>query len=119
MPCRISLVRDGEEAMEFARREGKYRRAPKPDVVLLDLSLPKKDGREVLTELKADDDLRRVPVVVAVGAALEVECPCRALFEELLIQSFGRGDVFPGGGGWLRHQRSLPSTARLPSPRSP
>ncbi len=73
VPCRISLVRDGEEAMEFARRQGKYRSAPRPDVVLLDLNLPKKDGREVLTELKADDDLQRVPVVVLTASAAHRE----------------------------------------------
>ena len=64
VPCRISLVRDGEEAMEFLRRDGKFRRAPQPDLILLDLNLPKKSGREVLTEVKADECLARVPVVV-------------------------------------------------------
>ena len=62
--CRVSLVRDGEEAMEFLHRQGKYARAPRPDLVLLDLNLPKKDGREVLAEMKADEDLCRIPVVV-------------------------------------------------------
>lgn len=61
---RLTLVCDGEEAMEFLRREGKFARAPRPDLVLLDLGLPKKDGREVLAEIKADDDLRSIPVVV-------------------------------------------------------
>ncbi len=64
VPCRISLVRDGEEAMEFLLRQGKYRRAPQPDLILLDLNLPKKDGREVLTEVRADQRLSGVPVVV-------------------------------------------------------
>ncbi len=64
VPCRISLVRDGEEAMEFLMRHAKYRRAPKPDLILLDLNLPKKSGREVLAELKANSDLARVPVIV-------------------------------------------------------
>ena len=54
VPCRISLVRDGEEAMEFLLRRDKYRRAPQPDLILLDLNLPKKSGREVLAEVKAD-----------------------------------------------------------------
>ena len=64
VPCRISLVRDGEEAMEFLLREGKYHRAPQPDLILLDLNLPKKSGREVLAEVKTDQRLACVPVVV-------------------------------------------------------
>jgi two-component system, chemotaxis family, response regulator Rcp1 len=64
VPCRISLVRDGEEAMEFLMRQDKYRRAPQPDLILLDLNLPKKSGREVLAEVRADQRLAAVPVVV-------------------------------------------------------
>jgi two-component system, chemotaxis family, response regulator Rcp1 len=64
IPCRTSLVRDGEEAMEFLFKQGKYRRVPQPDLILLDLNLPKKSGREVLTEVRADQRLGAVPVVV-------------------------------------------------------
>lgn len=64
VPCRVSLVRDGEEAMEFLLRHDMYRRAPQPDLILLDLNLPKKSGREVLADVKADERLCRVPVVV-------------------------------------------------------
>jgi CheY-like chemotaxis protein len=64
VPCRVSLVRDGEEAMEFLHRAGKYRRAPRPDLILLDLHLPKKSGREVLAEVRADAHLAPVPVVI-------------------------------------------------------
>jgi len=64
VPCRVSLVRDGEEAMEFLHHQGRYARVPQPDLILLDLKLPKKDGREVLTELRSDPQLRRIPVVV-------------------------------------------------------
>lgn len=64
VPCRVSLVRDGEEAMEFLLRHDMYRRAPQPDLILLDLNLPKKSGREVLADVKADKRLCRVPVVV-------------------------------------------------------
>lgn len=60
----IRVVEDGVEAMKFLRREGRYADAPRPDIILLDLNLPKKDGREVLKEIKADDDLKRIPVVV-------------------------------------------------------
>lgn len=62
--CRVSLVKDGEEAMSFLNRMGIYARAPRPDLILLDMQLPKKDGREVLTEIRADDELEGVPVVV-------------------------------------------------------
>lgn len=57
-------VSDGEEAMAFLRRLGKYADAPRPSLIMLDLNLPKKDGREVLAEVKSDDELKRIPVVV-------------------------------------------------------
>lgn len=57
-------VTDGEQAMQFLRREGSFRDAPRPDLILLDLNLPRKDGREVLAEIKTDDHLKRIPVVV-------------------------------------------------------
>jgi len=64
-------VKDGVEAMEFLRRQGKYKDAPRPDIVLLDLNLPKKDGREVLEEIKTDEDLKRIPVVVLTTSKAE------------------------------------------------
>ncbi len=60
----LNIVEDGMEAMAFLRREGKYTGVPRPDLILLDLNLPKKDGREVLKEIKEDPILRRVPVVI-------------------------------------------------------
>ncbi len=60
----LHVVKDGVEAMEFVRKIGAYADAPRPDVILLDLNLPRKDGREVLAEIKSDDDLKRIPVVV-------------------------------------------------------
>ena len=60
----LNWVEDGVEAMAFLRREGKYIDAPRPDVVLLDLNLPKKDGMEVLAEIKMDENLKRIPVVI-------------------------------------------------------
>jgi two-component system, chemotaxis family, response regulator Rcp1 len=60
----ITHVEDGVEAMAFLRREGKYSDAPRPDIILLDLNLPRKNGREVLAEVKSSDDLKRIPVVV-------------------------------------------------------
>jgi CheY-like chemotaxis protein len=64
IPHRLTLIRDGIEAMEFLRQEGKFARAPRPDLVLLDLQLPYKDGREVLQEVKADFDLKNIALVV-------------------------------------------------------
>jgi CheY-like chemotaxis protein len=61
---RVSVAMDGEEALAFVRHEGRFADAPRPDLIMLDLNLPRKDGREVLTELKSDPVLRRIPVVV-------------------------------------------------------
>lgn len=61
---RLTWLWDGVEAMEFLLRQGKFSRVPKPDLILLDLGLPKKDGREVLADVKAQDELRTIPVVV-------------------------------------------------------
>ncbi|MCX5892111.1 MAG: response regulator [Deltaproteobacteria bacterium] len=60
----LHTVEDGEEAMKFLRRQEPYAKAPRPDLVLLDLNLPKKNGREVLAEIKDDPDLKRIPVVI-------------------------------------------------------
>jgi CheY-like chemotaxis protein len=60
----VSVVEDGEEAMAFLRRAGPYAHAPRPDLILLDLNLPRKSGREVLAEVKQDPELRRIPVVI-------------------------------------------------------
>ena len=60
----LHVVEDGEQAMEFLRRRSRFKDAPRPDLILLDLNLPKKDGRAVLAEVKTDPDLRRIPVVV-------------------------------------------------------
>jgi CheY-like chemotaxis protein len=73
VPCRISLVRDGEEAMEFLLKQGKYHRVPQPDLILLDLNLPKKSGREVLADVRADSRLAGVPVVVLTSSSTHRE----------------------------------------------
>jgi len=57
-------VHDGEEAMEYLRRQGAFAKAKRPDLIILDLNLPKKDGREVLAEIKQDESLKRIPVVI-------------------------------------------------------
>lgn len=60
----LNTVEDGVEALEFLRRHGKYADCDRPDLILLDLNLPRKDGREVLSEIKADENLKRIPVVI-------------------------------------------------------
>ena len=67
----ITLVDDGVKAMSFLRREGQYADAPRPDLVLLDLQLPRKNGREVLAEMKCDRDLKRIPVVIMTTSSAE------------------------------------------------
>ncbi len=64
VPTSMSTVSDGENAMSYLRREGEYANATRPDIILLDLNLPRKDGREVLAEIKQDPDLRRIPVII-------------------------------------------------------
>jgi CheY-like chemotaxis protein len=61
---RISVAEDGVEAIRFLKREGQYKNAPEPDLILLDLNLPKKDGRELLAEVKSDPSLQHIPVIV-------------------------------------------------------
>ena len=60
----LNVVRDGVEALDFLRKEGKYEAVSRPDLILLDLNLPKKDGREVLSEIKQDAELKSIPVVI-------------------------------------------------------
>jgi two-component system, chemotaxis family, response regulator Rcp1 len=73
MDNRLSVAPDGVEAMAFLRRQGRYINAARPDVILLDLNLPKMDGREVLAEIKSDDELRRIPVVILTTSRAETD----------------------------------------------
>lgn len=68
---KINVAADGIEALAFLRREGKYENAPKPDLILLDLNLPKKNGREVLAEIKMDSRLKCIPVVILTSSQAE------------------------------------------------
>ncbi len=67
----IHVVEDGVQAIDFLRRQGDYGGVPRPDLILLDLNLPKKDGREVLAEVKQDPALKRIPVVILTSSAAE------------------------------------------------
>jgi chemotaxis family two-component system response regulator Rcp1 len=67
----LSLAQDGVEAMEFLRRQGRYAGAVRPDLILLDLNLPRMDGREVLAQIKADANLKTIPVVVLTTSRAE------------------------------------------------
>jgi len=71
VPGRLHVVPDGVEAIRFLRKIDGYAAMPRPDLLLLDLNLPRKDGREVLAEIKADPDLRRIPVVVLTTSQAE------------------------------------------------
>lgn len=67
----LHVVRDGVEAIEFLYRKGQYSAAPRPDLILLDLNLPRRDGRQVLAEIKTDPGLRHIPVVVLTSSSAE------------------------------------------------
>lgn len=71
LPHRISHVSDGVEALEYLRQQAGHTAARRPDLILLDLNLPRKDGRELLAEIKTDDKLRRIPVVVLTTSQAE------------------------------------------------
>lgn len=82
---RLTWISDGSDAVEFLFRRGKYSRAPRPDLILLDLGLPGKDGREVLAEIKQREDLRQVPVVV-MTASTDQEDVART--QQLHVESY-------------------------------
>jgi CheY-like chemotaxis protein len=69
----LHIARDGIEAIEFLRRVGKFSNATRPDLILLDLNLPRKDGREVLADIKADPELKAIPVVVLTTSSAEAD----------------------------------------------
>jgi chemotaxis family two-component system response regulator Rcp1 len=73
MANNLNVVSDGVDALDYLRRQGKHSDVPRPDLILLDLNLPRKDGREVLEEVKADPDLRTIPVVVLTTSDAEAD----------------------------------------------
>jgi CheY-like chemotaxis protein len=82
---RLTWLTSGEEATEFLQQRGKFVRAPRPDLILLDLMLPGKSGRELLAEIRAEDSLKDVPVVIMTGTAGE---QAAAEFEPMHVQGF-------------------------------
>jgi len=82
---RMTWMTNGLDAMEFVYRQGRFRRAPRPDLILLDLGLPEKDGREVLAELKTNEDLKSIPVVVMTGSEAQED---RDLGERLEVDGY-------------------------------
>ncbi|CCQ59958.1 response regulator [Crocosphaera watsonii] len=64
VPHQLMIVRNGMDAMAYLRKEGEFNESPRPNLIILDLNLPRKDGREVLAEIKRDPDLKRIPVIV-------------------------------------------------------
>src|SRR5262245_4248686 len=82
---RCTLVVDGEEATDYLQRRSVFVRAPRPDLILLDLGLPKKDGRDVLAEIRADENLREIPVVVLTGSTDEAD---KAQMQLLQVESY-------------------------------
>ena len=73
MHLEMHVARDGVAAMEFLRRQGDYPNSPRPDLILLDLNLPRKDGREVLAEIKGDPSLKAIPVVILTTSAADAD----------------------------------------------
>lgn len=82
---RLTWLPDGAEAVEFLYQRGKFARAPRPDLILLDLGLPKKDGREVLAEIRADESLKQIPVVIMTASTAEEDI---AASEQLQVESY-------------------------------
>lgn len=85
VPHRLTWVTDGEDALEFVRQHGKYSRAPRPDLILLDLGLPKKDGREVLREIKGTPSLSEIPIVVLTASTDQED---RLTSEQLQVEAY-------------------------------
>ncbi len=85
VPHRLTWLSDGDEALEFLQRRGKYRQAPRPDLILLDLGLPGRDGRAVLKEIRSDESLKDIPVVVLTASTDEED---RTQSERLQVESY-------------------------------
>ena len=114
-PNNLHVVRDGVEAMAFVQRRSPYTEAPRPSLILLDLNLPRKDGREVLAELKADEGLRSIPVnVLTTSLAPEDVRTCYQLHANCFLVKPVDLETFTATilaieEFWLNHARLPPS----------
>lgn len=73
MSNRLFVVEDGEKAISFLKKEGEFKDAVTPDIILLDLNLPGKDGREILTEIKDDEEMKKIPVIILTSSEAEID----------------------------------------------
>ena len=111
---KIHVVEDGEEALAFLKHEGTYADAPRPDLVLLDLNLPKKDGFEVLAEMKSESDLSSIPVIVVSGSAhaLDIARAYGLQIAAYVVKSLRADDYFSAIRAikelWFHHVASPP-----------
>jgi two-component system, chemotaxis family, response regulator Rcp1 len=116
LPLRIAIVEDGEEAIRYLRRQGPHQEAPRPDLILLDLHLPRKNGHEVLAEIKEDESLRLIPVILltsfatdeAIRQAYDLHANCcvsKPSDLDQFTQAVHRIESF-----WLQHARLLPAS---------
>jgi CheY-like chemotaxis protein len=116
LSLRIQEVTDGVEALEFLRRQGRYAHESRPDLILLDLNLPRKDGREVLAEIKRHPDLKTIPVVILTSS--EVESDVAACYERQANGYVTKPMTLDGFQAVVRSIENFwLATARLPSHR--
>ena len=114
-PCEIVIARDGMEAMDCLHHQGEFAAAPTPDLILLDLNLPKKDGREVLAEIKASDALKHIPIIVLttsrneedIGKSYDLHVNCYISKSRNLAQLF---KIVQGIEAFWLETATLPST---------
>jgi two-component system response regulator len=108
LEIRVTVVEDGADAVDYLRRQGRFAAVPRPDLILLDLHLPRKNGHEVLEEIKQDSELRRIPVVVMTGSDKETDilgaydlhancCVCKPADQEQFAQAVKKIERF-----WLQ-----------------
>ena len=123
----LAVARDGVEALEYLRGNGERPPAPRPDLILLDLNLPRKSGREVLREVKADDELSAIPVVILTTSAADedIAFSYRTHANTYIIKPVGLDrffEVIGSIGAYWSHVARLPGTARgdavSPAPRT-
>ena len=118
---RVHVVGDGEAALAFLHRKGRYTAAPKPDLILLDLNLPRVDGREVLDRINTDEHLRGIPVVILTTSSTDTDILRLPLGRELLREQTDRAGRLPPRD--QRHRTPLaepdPTTPGIPQRNSP